>query len=427
MKLTKSAQQHGQLRIYVPKVFTATHPAVQYQRSVISQPIAAHPIGSQFIKTTCEPSIQPLEKNLRYFMAPEDFPESIDGLVQTDKAQLALVVTSFDDATLVSIAFPHTLLDGNGFVNLVQNWSLVLAGKEDEVAPFLDPQTDALEDLVAADTSALKPEDCRMEKMRIKGFALWKYLGRQMAEAVQRKRRLQALYIPQATYRKLLEKFREEGSVLEVNEADEKRREDEAHVLTAWLIKVIAAQESAPRPVTLLTLYDLRDHIRALKDASQRGHFAQGLVTSSCAMFPAGTHQTPIGDLVRAYKEQVAALTTEEEALAFMKQWRSELRKKKPDVALYGSTDSLLVFYDPVAKLDPAKMADFGPAVMATSGGDETSPGRVSGNVFNPLDWTDAGVDLLLPLGHDYEGGYWITAKLSTASWNSVAQQLRDL
>lgn len=423
-------------------------------------------------------------------MTPEGYPDTVDGLLQTTKSQLALTISSFDDATLVSLALPQTLLDVSGVVSLVQNWSLVLAGRENDIAPLLNTQHDILDDITATN-NAIAPQDCRMEKMRITGFGYLKLLGRHMAEAAQRKRRLQALYIPQDTYQALLEKLHQEeaeaGSEQDdpaSNETARSRTEpriQDMHLLLAWLIRIIAAQESDTRPLALITLYDLRLYIQKLKYITHTdkgaGHISQTLMSSHCATFPAdilrntncnkneGTQQmekkemekkksNSVGRIAKSYREQAAALTTEDEAVAQVKAIRKELSSEKPGFALYGTSDSLVVFCHPFEGVDVARMADFAAAVVPMTVGESVGEkavgdghggkmngeieiekgkekmapaGRIVGNVFNAVNWTDAGVDAAWLLGEDCGGGCWVVAKLSAGSWDGVLGELKGL
>ncbi|KAG5921108.1 hypothetical protein E4U61_007112 [Claviceps capensis] len=486
-RLRRDTQNKDKLKILVPQEFSPSHPAVEYQHNVFPQAISSHPIGAQVIRPTTTPTAQPLEKHLSQFMTPEGYPDTVDGLLQTTKSQLALTISSFDNATLVSLALPQTLLDVSGVVSLVQNWSLVLAGRDSNVAPLLNTQHDILEDITAAN-NAIAPQDCLMEKMRITGFGYLKLLGRHMAEATQRKRRLQALYIPRDNYQALLAKLRQEEADSEKDDhasnetACPEPRVQDMHLLLAWLIRIIAAQESDSRPLALITLYDLRLYIQKLKYITHTdkdkgaGHISQTLMSSHCATFPAdilrdtnctkneGAQQTEtkkkkkkkkkksnsVGRIATSYREQATALTTEDEAIAQVKAMRKELCSEKPGFSLYGTSDSLVVFCHPFEGLDVARMADFAAAVVPVvkksvekeiveeGNGEEmnagekgkekmTPAGRIVGNVFNAVNWTDAGVDAAWLLGEDFGGGCWVVAKLSAGTWDGVLGKLGGL
>ncbi|KAG5938571.1 hypothetical protein E4U59_003689 [Claviceps monticola] len=484
-RLRRDTQNKDKLKILVPQEFSPLHPAVEYQHNVFPQTISSHPIGAQVIRPTTTPTAQPLEKHLSQFMTPKGYPETVDGLLQTTKSQLALTISSFDDATLISLALPQTLLDVSGVVSLVQNWSLVLAGRDSDVAPLLNTQHDILEDITAAN-NAIAPQDCLMEKMRVTGFGYLKLLGRHMAEATQRKRRLQALYIPRDTYQALLAKLRQEEADSEKDDhasnetACPEPRIQDMHLILAWLIRIIAAQESDFRPLSLITLYDLRLYIQKLKYITHTdkdkgaGHISQTLMSSHCVTFPPdilrntnytkneGAQQTEmkkkknknkssgVGRIAKSHREQAAALTTEDEAIAQVKAMRKELCSEKPGFALYGTSDSLVVFCHPFEGLDVARMADFAAAAVPVvkksvekeevgegireemNAGEKgkkkmTPAGRIVGNVFNAVNWTDAGVDAAWLLGEDCEGGCWVVAKLSAGSWDGVLGELGGL
>ncbi|KAG5933365.1 hypothetical protein E4U53_001025 [Claviceps sorghi] len=452
-RLRRDAHNRDRLKILVPTDFSSSLPAVEYQHTVFPQTISSHPVGAHFPRPTETPTAQPLPKELGGLMAPDGYPDTVDGLVQSGKAQLALAVSSFVDATLVSLAFPQTLLDASGLVGLVQNWSLVLAGRQDQVAPLLNTQHDVLDD-VTRDNHAIAPQECRMEKMRLTGFSYLKLMGRHVAEAAQRKRRLQALYIPRDAYQRLLVRLGQDDQDdqddqdADADAGSRTRRIDDVHLLTAWLVDVMAAQESAPRPLTLVTLYDLRSCIQKLKDmcaGESAGPISQILTSSYCAAFPAnalragGGGGTSVADLARSYAEQTAALTGEDEAVAHCKAMRRDLCAEKPGFALYGASDALVVFCQSLAGLHLVSMADFAPAVVTKPAGGHgeeerartrtrtTPAGRIVSSVFNVVNWTDAGVDAVSLLGEDHGGGCWVMAKLSTGSWDSVLEELRGL
>ncbi|KAF4509338.1 hypothetical protein G6O67_003517 [Ophiocordyceps sinensis] len=74
----------GKLEIHVPMHFTASQPAVHYTHDDhIGIRIEEHPAGSQFPEPTKGPSIQPISNTFRPFLAPQDFPKTIQEMQQT--------------------------------------------------------------------------------------------------------------------------------------------------------------------------------------------------------------------------------------------------------------------------------------------------------------------------------------------------------
>ncbi|KAK2601761.1 hypothetical protein QQS21_004645 [Conoideocrella luteorostrata] len=432
----------GHLEIRVPKQFTPDMPAVEYKHdtAMSNESINCHPIGKDFPEPTDQPSIRPLPEKLRCFMAPDDFPATVDVLVQSDKSQVALTITSFTDATLVSIALPHTLGDIVSLVQLIQNWSRVLCGRASDVPPLLDAFVDVLEPL--EDDEILPREDFLLESKQLGSFGLAKFMARQLLEKTQRNRQLQSLYIPKDKYQALLSKVRAEAQEIAAKQDDSTstkkpdRPLNEIDIITSWFIRIISSQEATPRPVTIFTLYNMRFLIKSLMQMQAKGVFTQTMVSGSCAMF-SGEEATSgsVSEIAKSYRAQVAKQTTEGQVLANLRRVRRELKTGNLKFAMYGETDSLLIYSNPLAKLGLVKMANFAPAVIATAPPHTTEkstirsnpPGTMVSNVFNPLNWADMGLDGLFPLGNDHAGGSWIMAKMSAGSWNAVIEELDKL
>lgn len=427
------------MEIHVPKQFNEEFPAFEYKHDTQfkDKSLDSHPVGRVFPTPTDQPSIQQLPETLRQFMAPDDHPDTVEGLIETNKSQISLTIVSFKDATLVSVALPHTLGDVVTLVQMIHNVSLVLAGRTKDVPPCLDAHTDALED-VANDASIPLDAGCLMEKKRLGRYGVAKFIVRQLWERSQRNRQLRMVYIPKDVYQRLISKVRADAQPSSSeSDGDKKQTErdaklDEVDIVTAWLTRIIASQEVGPRPVTILSLYNIRYQLKSLLQA--KGMFAQIMVSITCATFPGDTAaKNTLAQTAQSYRQQVAEQSTPEQVVAYLRLVRNELKGGSPSLAVYGEADALLIFCNPLAKLNLVKMARFGPAVISsgteTAGaeGRKNPPGTIVCNVFNPLNWKDAGLDALFPLGADHAGGNWIMAKMSPESWDTLAEELKKL
>ncbi|KAK7751847.1 hypothetical protein SLS62_006148 [Diatrype stigma] len=68
------------------------------------------------------------------FRGPES-PRNMDDYLYTDRPQLNVHVVSFSDNTVISMYWPHSLFDAMGMKVMLNAWSLILQGKEDEIRP----------------------------------------------------------------------------------------------------------------------------------------------------------------------------------------------------------------------------------------------------------------------------------------------------
>ncbi|KAG6358382.1 hypothetical protein INS49_014266 [Diaporthe citri] len=136
---------NDKLEIHVPSEFTPDRPAVRFTKESFGVSFAEHPLASQMPNATSGIHIHGSPERFREFIGSADTtPGSIDDYLNSDSPQLGLHVVTFLDATLVSLNWPHTMTDGLGRLAIVKNWSKVLAGKEDEVAPLKGPLDDPM-------------------------------------------------------------------------------------------------------------------------------------------------------------------------------------------------------------------------------------------------------------------------------------------
>ncbi|OHF04212.1 hypothetical protein CORC01_00551 [Colletotrichum orchidophilum] len=88
---------------------------------------------------------------------PSD-PTCFEDYLYHDQPMIGLQVTTFNDATLVSLGFSHIMWDCMGLKDLLDAWSLTLQGRQNEVIPLID--TDPLGSLgVSTELLQTKPRD----------------------------------------------------------------------------------------------------------------------------------------------------------------------------------------------------------------------------------------------------------------------------
>ena len=102
---------------------------------------------------------------------------TIEDLLAGDTPQISVHITSFNDATLVGLSWPHTLMDVMGQAAFLSAWSSVLAGRATEVPPVLGAQEDVLLALTDDATSAPQ-EEYVLKSKQLKGLAFVKFGAR---------------------------------------------------------------------------------------------------------------------------------------------------------------------------------------------------------------------------------------------------------
>lgn len=123
------------------------------------------------------PSLQANPEDFISLVRPLGAPKKLEDYLFADQPQLCLHIVSFEDATLVSLLWPHTFLDAMGIATLMNAWSLVLSGQEDQISPFHGFDADPLVTL-----GALPVEQSALASRQATGFNTVGFVARYMFE-----------------------------------------------------------------------------------------------------------------------------------------------------------------------------------------------------------------------------------------------------
>lgn len=141
-------KQCGKLEIHVLQSCSPKRLAMAFSHVSLDTTIDEHPLASKLPSPAHGPSLQTDPGGLESLCIPSGAPRTIDNYLTSDAPQLTLYVVSFSDATLVSMTTPHLCSNGMGLADLLEAWSLLLAGQDDKVEPMLsgcveDPMSSA--------------------------------------------------------------------------------------------------------------------------------------------------------------------------------------------------------------------------------------------------------------------------------------------
>lgn len=101
------------------------------------------------------PTIQGDTAEFHCLARQSNTPKKLDDYLYSDEPQLSIQTVSFEDATLVSVTWPHTFLDAMGLRALFDAWILILRGQEDQLPPFYGFDVDPVANL--GDSSPVEP------------------------------------------------------------------------------------------------------------------------------------------------------------------------------------------------------------------------------------------------------------------------------
>lgn len=423
-------KKNGRLEVRVPKRFTTERPAVTFTHDRIGDmSIRSHPTASRLHIPTDGVSIQDVPNENDMFASRPDFPASVDEMIRRDMPQLLLHVTSFSDATLVSLVWAHTVADGFGILTLLKNWSLVLAGRESEVAPVIGGR----EDVVLEAETAENPQNRQplvIEPMRLTGVPLvtwlfrrvWEYLSSPALES-------KTIFLPKEKLDQLLRQVHKEIDEMSPPPIGTPAYfASENDVLTAWVTHTIATSESTPRPMTVAAFVNLRGRLphTDIDTSHGRGIYMQNMLMLTFAFLGAELLSGPVGDIAVAHRRHVQEQTTESQVLSFMRNFRKDAdATTAPLRVLFGAADSRPILFNNFVKADYLGTVDFGPAVVRP--GRHIPAGFMTTYYYRvysaPLSITSS----FYMLGKDQNGSIWLQGNLRPREWADLHKRLNKL
>ncbi|KAH7094420.1 hypothetical protein FB567DRAFT_3133 [Paraphoma chrysanthemicola] len=409
----------GSLEIYVPKTFTAERPVISHSRQTFDTTIEQHPLAKDLPIATEAPSLHANSRDFQTFAIAPDAPTQLDDFLAGDVPLLSLQISSFNNATLVGLSYPHLLMDVMGQQALVRSWSLLLAGRETDIPRLLG----AREDIIAQIANEAVEEEYLLKKQQLKGWSLatfgmrfaWDMLMNRVVET-------RTIYLPKSAMTKLTLRARE--SIPKEKNSLEAPFISEGDVLTAWGIRALALSLPQPRPITALHALNARFRFKTLIDAP--GIYMQNLAVAAFAFIPADVARGPLGPIALANREHLMAQATEPQIRASLRELRQQAGNGPVDPAtmLYSDPNAVLMPLTNWTKADFFNVVDFSPAVLKSGSG---KPGAL---VYHHASSTRASAserNILVVFGKDREGGYWLSGSLLPGAWMELEESLKGL
>ncbi|KAJ4151164.1 hypothetical protein LMH87_011879 [Akanthomyces muscarius] len=436
------------LEVHVPRAFTASRPPVAFSHEDLSDtPVAQHPLGKDLpdvdgTATATAGLFHPGE-HFRDFAAAPAFPDTIDGFVDRDVPVVSLRVTNFQDATLVAVGVPHLLFDAMALGELLRAWSLVLAGRQDEVPPVVGARSDILYD--AADPARRQPgeEPWVLRDVYLVGFSfllfvmrfLWGVLTERTIEG-------RVVFMPKHVLAKL-----RASALADIADGPSATASwvSEGDVLFAWVSRVVSlGQGRWPRPLNGINAVNLRGRLPETTAPSGAGGavYAGNFVTSSFMPVSVAEARGPLGLVAAKYRAALTAQMTPQQALWTLRASRTAVDKGQDASVVCGAPPTGELFsMTNWLKADIAGSAEFAPAVLLPAGREDGQggggnvskqqkkhvPGRIV-YVHAQLHAQSATIrNTLGVVGKDQDGNVWMQGFFPPRTWDVVRKELDEL
>ncbi|KAJ6782760.1 hypothetical protein PWT90_10332 [Aphanocladium album] len=427
-KLGAQDKHKANLEIYVPKRFTADEPAFTFAHDSMGRTsIHNHSTAGRLHTLSSRATILPVSKRNCPFAAPANYPKTLDEMIRRRLPQLLVYITSFSDATLVSVVWPHTVSDACGILHLLQNWSLVMSDREDQVSSMLGALSDVNMELDKTEP-VQENEELGLEEWRLSGWSMVQWIARFAWQWVRNPPvESRMLFVPRDVMTTL--KARIQAEVADVpKQPGTDNFASEGDMLTAWVVHSIAASEGSKRPIAISSLYNMRARLPRL--ASSDGVYVQNLLSLTFTLVTTDELRGAVGPVALSHRRHLARQTTPGQLLSFARTQRRDIEATGNLRVLFGDTEAEPILFNNFLKLSFLTEVDFSAAVVQTG---DASQER-SNPPGTPLAY-DYEVDSP-PLRHlmtfwmlckDHGGNYWFQGNLRARAWDEMERRLQEL
>ncbi|KAK2049421.1 hypothetical protein LZ31DRAFT_457166 [Colletotrichum somersetense] len=377
--------ENGKLELHIPEAFSPSRPAVHFTTEPNPSSVMSHPLASTipsiFSRSTNDmsrPCILDTPSTLTSILAGPEAPMTFSDYTTSDRPLLSLHVITFNDATFVTLTYPHSITDEMGRKELVENWCRVLEGKKEDVKPLADPTFDPMAKIARSEKQRYS-EPFLWEHKRLRGLGKLRFTLNLLWYLIANRIRQRHLFIPAATLRSLRQ--RAEADISQSPEAA--TRLSDSDILTAWLVRLACSHisESSPaKPIAVSTALDLRGRLHEEDMPTDMAYVSNLMAYNWTSTTALSFLQGPFGKAAALIRDSVRSQLTDAQVYA-------STRLTYNAVAESGSTyqftepSGFVVSVSNVSKARFHELIDFSPAIVKAKGGEteeRTTPrGRI--------------------------------------------------
>ncbi|KAJ5835980.1 Transferase [Penicillium robsamsonii] len=438
----------GKLVYHLPPKFTKDRPGFIFTTEEHDGSIKAHPLASQMPSSTkLDPHVCVLDGMTKYspLVRHKTAPTGIADWLQTDIPQLVIHTVLFNDATLLTLTFQHTLMDTMGLSSFLHAWTAVLSNREKDIPPFLGFDEDPIE----TDTEAVSEQPTIagivFGKILLLRFALVGWWEKYWFPKVKDKVLLiPGEYVDKMRKRTLqeIQELEEEGEINTNIQNDEQAKAQnsqppfvsESDILLALISKLLVKAQNPNQhaPVQISNIFDIRSTL----GLPSPGVYIGNAIMPSCSDFAAREFgdwyhgmgfECRLGPVAMRIRNALETQRAKEQVLA-----RTALRKK----TLREMGCLPLVSHPRQLGISCTNWqragffgVDFGGAVVGGQAGEKFIPCRpsyVNTAGPGPLDGNGPR-NMVTVTGKDSVGNWWVHIIAREEVWGQIEEWTREL
>ncbi|KAJ3494827.1 hypothetical protein NLG97_g3823 [Lecanicillium saksenae] len=409
----------GSLEHHIPVQFTRDRPAVRFHHARHDMAIKNHHVASKFPTRTPEPAVMVDPNELQSLWQGPNSPTELRHYLERDEPQLGVFVASFNDATVISLSWPHSLFDAIGFGELLFAWSLMIQDRPNEIAKPLDAQLAPL-----AGLGLHSKEPHKLQESQLSWLSIVIFFCQTLIQVIFYKQKSRMLYVPGKVVQALHENANRELAGSGVGQGTTNQYLTEGDVLSAWWAKVNVAHHSEHphKVVHLANALGWRPSLANGVLPSGRPYLSNAVGIASVLLPARDVLASPLSHVAWEVRQSITEARRPEQVEAYAALWRRSPARLPP---LFGDSTMHMVTCSNWSRADlfrldfSAALADHDTAASPTELG---RPSYVQ-SCFRGVYLSN----VMVIVGKDAHGGYWLTAFTSAKHWARIEQAISKI
>ncbi|KAJ5388992.1 Transferase [Penicillium cataractarum] len=419
-----SPPQNGKLEYHIPQSFDSSRPAYHFTNVEHSMNIGDHPLGKKLPQASDKPMVYGSPDEFTPLVCGVDSPTSLDDWIHSDRPQFSIHTVSFNDSTIITVTWIHTLADVMGLKIFLDAWTAMLRGDPTAVPKLEDFRSDPLS-LLGQRTPANKYH--YYDRVFARKDFFW-FIGMNILERLwYRQEERRTICLPAASLKHLRSRAMDQISAISPTDKESAPFVSESDVLLAWWVSTVhSALALRPDQVILVNnALNLRTSTHDAFETSEDMYMGNALCMSPTFLSGRQISEESLGQIALRIRESLVQQRTTEQVEA-MTALQMETMETTGYLALVGDPRMLLLSCSNWNKARLYDM-DFSSAVVRKSPSADIDRLRAPGKptyVNGVQHSANSFRNVLSVKGKDSAGNWWLTGVLRTNAWKRVQAQL---
>ncbi|KAJ5270573.1 hypothetical protein N7497_008657 [Penicillium chrysogenum] len=416
----------GKLEYHIPEKYNVKCPGFTFSTAMHDSSLDDLSY-SKLPRATKSPTVFPFTTaDLDNLLFTPDSPKRLEDWICADRPQLDIRLVTFQDATLLKLAWLHTFMDASGRASLLNAWTAVLRGCEDEVPAFCGFLQDPLADL---DAQPLMEWFVRSRWM----LMILQWIGplllviRWMWEMIPYpKHEFRMVCIPGSVVTQMRESAMQELSVGD-DGTGKTPFVSESDVLVAWWAQCIirSIRPSLQTPITILNIFNIRP-VFPKHFPGGTAYIGNAWLTAHTILSSAQMLERPVSYLASKLRHSLLEQRSKDYIMAYAAAQKKGMDKAGGTLASAMGLSNMLIH---CSNWHQARFfnVDFSSAVVGPVDEKARSVGKPSLIVPNTTYRWPMLINTGSVIGKDADGNWWLTWHLKRETWRNIEKQLAEI